>query len=231
MDLSDINGIGIIFEEDRKSVRKLLELILEIIYTMNEANGSEQNDNISNTDKILSDSNINNNYNNNYNEDDNSDLNNYNSNTNLNLNDVNSNNRESQLKNQILTSHSNSNFYANESRDSQIIENDYENKNMKSTNRSNKISISQSGSYNNMNPNFINNNLKNSKSNGFTNCDLNNNLIEINNENFNKHDKNSSNKNKVNKSQNNMSDDITEEMLQKQYYDLADNQLSKFLII
>jgi len=233
MDLTDINGYGIIFEEDRRSVRKLLELILEIIYTMNDANGSEHNDAISNTDKILSDSNINNNFNNNYNEDDNSGLNNFNSNDNTNLNNFNSNNRDSQLQNQILTSHSNSNFYVNESRDSQMMENEDDNKNMKSTNRSNKISNSQSGSYNNMNPNAINNNLKNSKSNGFSNNNMNNNLIERNNENIN-NEKNSSNRNKVNNHNDNLSDKISsvnQDILQKQkqYYDLADHQLSKLI--
>jgi hypothetical protein len=36
MDLSHINGVGIIFEEDKESVKTLLELILEIINTMND---------------------------------------------------------------------------------------------------------------------------------------------------------------------------------------------------
>ena len=56
MDLSDINGHGIIFEQDTKSVKKLLELILEIIYTMNDANNTDHNDGVSINEKIFSDS-------------------------------------------------------------------------------------------------------------------------------------------------------------------------------
>lgn len=200
MDLSDISGDGIIFEEDRKSVRRLLELILEIIYTMNDANGSEQQDAISNNEKILSDSNINH-------EDINSELN-Y-------VENSNRNNRNSQLQNQILTSQSNSNFYVNESRDSQMIENEND-RPMKSTNRSNKIS--NSGSVNNNNA-VLNNNLKSSKSNGFSNSNINVNNLDRVNENL-TDDKILSNRNQ------NVS--VLDDEGQHQYYDLGDHQLSIF---
>lgn len=143
MDLSDINGHGIIFEQDTKSVKKLLELILEIIYTMNDANNTDQNDGVSNNEKIFSDSNVSNNMN--INQDD--------ANSELNSGD----NQKQNFQNQILTSQSNSNFNLNDSPDSILEDEKY-----KSSNRSNRISQSQSGSYN------INNNLKNSK-NGFNN--------------------------------------------------------------
>ncbi len=202
MDLSDISGDGIIFEEDRKSVRRLLELILEIIYTMNDANGSEQNDAISNNEKILSDSNINN-------DQMNSELN-YVENSNMNK-------RNSQLQNQILTSNSNSNFYVNDSReDSQAIDNEND-KVMKSTYRSNKISNSISASNNNA---IVSNNLKNSKSNGFSNSNINNmNNLDRMNENS-EDEKNFSNRNQ------NFSV-LDDEGQQHQYYDLGDHQLSK----
>jgi len=200
MDLSDISGDGIIFEEDRKSVKKLLELILEIIYTMNDANGSEQNEGLSNNEKILSDSNMNN-------DDMNSELN-YGNNANSN------NNRNSRYQNQILTSHSNSNFYVNESRDSQLVDMDEE-KGMKSTNRSNKKSNSVSGSVNNIK---LNNNIKNSKSNGFSNSNINSDHIERNNENF-------SNQNVLSNRNENISD-IGDHHKHGQYYELADHQLS-----
>lgn len=203
MDLSDISGDGIIFEEDRKSVKKLLELILEIIYTMNDANGSEHNDGVSNNEKILSDSNINH-------EDINSELN-YVNNANSN------NNRNSRYQNQILTSHSNSNFYVNESRDSQLVDMEEE-KGMKSTNRSNKISNSVSGSVNHI---ISNNNVKNSKSNGFSNSNINLDHIERNNENF-------SNNNVLSNRNQNISD-IDDGQKHGQYYELADHQLSKYI--
>lgn len=196
MDLSDISGDGIIFEEDRKSVRRLLELILEIIYTMNDANGSEHQDAISNNEKILSDSNYNN-------EEMNSELN-Y-------VENENKNNRNSQLQNQILTSQSNSNFYINESRDSQAVDNDNE-KGMKSTKRSNKISNSVSVNNNNA----ISNNLKNSKSNGFSN-NINEDNLKRMNENF-EEEKILSNRN------NNVA--VIENEEPDQYYDLGDHQLS-----
>jgi hypothetical protein len=199
MDLSDISGEGIIFEEDRKSVRRLLELILEIIYTMNDVNGSH-NDTISNNEKILSDSNI-------RHEEINSELN-Y-------VENSNRNNRNSQLQNQILTSQSNSNFYVNESRDSNVIDNENE-KGIKSTNRSNKISNSVSAS--NINPISNTYNLKNSKSNGFSNSNINFNNLEKMNENF-EDEKILSNRNQ----------NVTEidDEGQEQYYDLGDHQLSK----
>lgn len=143
MDLSDINGHGIIFEQDTKSVKKLLELILEIIYTMNDANNTDHNDGVSINEKIFSDSNVSNNMN--INQDD--------ANSELNSGE----NQKQNFQNQILTSQSNSNFNLNDSPDSIL-----EDEKFKSSNRSNRISQSQSGSYN------INNNLKNSR-NGFNN--------------------------------------------------------------
>ena len=200
MDLSDISGDAIIFQEDRKSVRRLLELILEIIYTMNDANGSENQDAISNNEKILSDSNLNH-------EEMNSELN-Y-------VENSNRNNRNSQLQNQILTSHSNSNFYVNESRDSQGIDNEND-KGMKSTNRSNKISNSVSASNNNV---IVTNNLKNSKSNGFSNSNINVNNLESMSRDFADE--------KLLSNRNHKVSDIDDEG-QHQYYDLGDHQLSKF---
>lgn len=201
MDLSDIRGEAIIFEEDRKSVRRLLELILEIIYTMNDANGSEHQDEVSNNEKILSDSNINH-------DEINSELN-Y-------VENSNRKNRNSQLQNQILTSHSNSNFYVNDSRDSQGIANEQQHdKEMKSTNRSKKISNSVSAINNNV---FVGNNLKNSKSNGFSNSNINVNNLERMNENF-VEEKILSNRNQ------NVS--VIDDEGQHQYYDLGDHQLSE----
>jgi len=198
MDLSDISGDAIIFEEDRKSAGRLLELILEIIYTMNDANGSEQHDAISNNEKILSDSNLNH-------EDMNSEVNFG--------EDSKRNNRNSQLQNQILTSHSNSNIYINESRDSQANEIEPD-KEMKSTNRSNKISNSVSviNNYGQMN-----NNPKNSKSNGFSSGNINVNNLVRDNENF-QDEKILSNRNQ------NVS--VIDDEGQHQYYDLGDHQLS-----
>jgi hypothetical protein len=199
MDLSDISGDGIIFDEDTKSVKKLLELILEIIFTMND--GSEPNDGVVNDEKILSDLNMNN--------DENI--------SEVNFNENNSNkNRRNNFQNQILTSHSNSNFNLNDSPDSHLIDHDEDK--MKSTGRSHKISNSQSGSYNNAN--LINNTLKNSKNNGFNFISSENNIKNTNIINSGKFNQQSSNEDKYHSNSQNI-DNLN------QYYELADNQLSK----